>query len=67
MIDTAATIADRRQRWQRLPADQRIRRVHTAVADAIAYARWRRQPGRRHPNNDFLFLKELQNDHAIPQ
>lgn len=59
MIDTAATIADRRQRWQRLPADQRIKRVHTAVADVIAYARWRRSQRRpRQRNNDFLFLKE---------
>lgn len=58
--DPQARIADRRRQWQKMTAEQRIRRVHTAVADLIAYARWRRQPGRRHQNNDFLFLKEPQ-------
>lgn len=57
--DTMATIDDRRRQWQRLPADARIKRVHTAVADVIAYARWRRAQLRpRQRNNDFLFLKE---------
>lgn len=56
--DPQARIADQRRRWQQMTAEQRIRRVHTTVADVIAYARWRRQLGRRRQNNDFLFLKE---------
>ncbi len=57
--DTATTIADRRQQWQRLPADQRIKRVHSTVADVIAYARLRKlYLRRRNRANDYLFIKD---------
>lgn len=51
---TAATIADRRQQWQRLPADVRIKRVHDAVLRTVEHARWRRMY-RQNRTNDFLF------------
>lgn len=65
--DLQARIVERRRHWQQMTAEQRIDRVHTTVADVIAYARRRRQLGRRHRNNDFLFLKEQTDDSAISQ
>jgi hypothetical protein len=58
--DNAATrIAERCQQWQILPAEERIRRVHSAAADVAAYARRRRAYLRpRSRTNDFLFIKE---------
>ncbi len=59
IADTATTIADRRQQWQRLPADQRIKRVHRTAIDVIIYARWRKSYlRRRNRANDYLFIKE---------
>ena len=57
--DNATRIADRRQQWQRLPADKRITRVHRTGADVIAYARWRKAYlRRRNRANDYLFIKD---------
>jgi len=50
-------IEERRQQWQRLSADERIKRVRRIAADVAAYARWRKaylKPRRR--TNDFLFI-----------
>jgi hypothetical protein len=50
-------IEERRQQWQQLPADERIRRVHSTAAEVAAYARWRKAHLRpRKRTNDFLFI-----------
>ena len=62
--DNATRIDERRRQWQRLPADQRIRRVHTTATEVIIYARWlRSQRRRRNRSNDYLFIKEQHHDY----
>lgn len=57
--DNATRIDERRRQWQKLPADQRIKRVHRTATDVILYARWlRSQRRRRNRANDYLFIKE---------